>query len=69
MDASRDGKTALLSLSFIVPNFSDLISTILNCISKIWSNKFSLLKFWCIKYAENPEKALEIDLEKDSYDR
>ena len=38
-------------------------------LGKIWSNQFNLFKFWCIKNAEDPSVAKDVDLEKDSYDR
>ena len=41
----------------------------MSSINHIWSNPFNLLKFWCIKYAEDPAKLRTFDVEKDSYER
>lgn len=62
-------KTALLNLRFILPNFEQLVVTLLTVIDQIWTNKFNIMKLWCIKNAEDPEKARDLDSSKDCYER
>jgi hypothetical protein len=64
-----DGKYAVLELRYINPGFEGIMLEIVQVLDRIWANKFNIFKFWCIKNAENPAKAKEIDEEKDSYDR
>ena len=53
----------------MISNFKELIKTCMDALHDIWPNPFNILKFWCIKYAENPTKAREVNVDKDSYDR
>ena len=52
-----------------MPSFEHIMQSTADALSSIWLHPFNLVKFWCIKYAENPEKAREVDKEKNSYDR
>ena len=59
----------MLELSYIVPNFEYILESCFEALDKIWPNKYNIFKFWCIKHAENPRKAREVDETKDAYDR
>ena len=52
-----DGKYGVLELRYINPGFEKMMEEIVKTIDKIWSNKFTLFKFWCIKNAEDPSKS------------
>ena len=70
VDLDRDCKeTALLNLEFVVANFEQIVMVSVESLNSIWTSPFNLVKFWCIKYAENPDKARECDVNKDAYDR
>jgi hypothetical protein len=70
VDPSFDGaESALLNLSYIVPNFEEVMKACMDSLAKIWPNQQNILRFWCIKHAEDPQKSTEVNEEKDSYDR
>ena len=70
LEAEKDGAhIALLKLSYLIDNFEDLLRELMNALSRIWTNPFDLVKLWSIKFAEDPEKARQLDESKDSYER
>ena len=62
-------ETAFLELNFFMDKYNLILDSCIGSLVKIWSNPFNLMKLWCIKYAEEPEKARVVDSSKDSYDR
>ena len=70
VDIDFDGAgSASLKLSYVIPNFEEVMKACVESLAKIWPNQQNILRFWCIKHAENPRKSTEVDEEKDSYDR
>lgn len=70
VDKTLDGtNTALLELRYLIPNFEGILEACFESLATIWPNQYNILKFWCIKHAENPSKSREVDESKDSYDR
>jgi len=53
----------------MVKNFDGLVKACVEALNEIWPNPFNFVKFWCIKYSEDPIKAREVTTDKDSYDR
>ena len=70
IDLELDGtKTGLLNLRYILPNFEQIMVALVGALDQIWTNKFNILKLWCIKNAEDPELARLVDDQKDCYER
>jgi hypothetical protein len=56
-----DGNYTVLELRYINPGFEGIMLEIVQVLDRIWANKFNIFKFWCIKNAENPAIAKEVD--------
>jgi hypothetical protein len=70
LDAQTDGgDIAVLKVSYLVKHFEDLLRELVDALGRIWTNPFDLVKLWSIKFAEEPEKARQVEDSKDSYER
>ena len=41
----------------------------MSSLNHIWSNPYNIVKFWWIKYAEDPSKLREVNINKDTFER
>ena len=70
IDNIYDGQIATsIVLEYLIDDYYVLLHTLVQKLLNTWKNPFNIIKFWCIKFAENPEKLRFVDTDKDSYDR
>jgi len=70
VDAEKDGADiALTSLTYLIDNFEELLRVLMQSLNAIWTNPFDIVKFWSIKFAEDPEQSRQVAESKDAYDR